>query len=400
MALKEEVLTQQVGTSWANILQDVGYLYNVPDISYDTIAEMLKDETVQAALRFHVLNILNYLGAYTHDDEKIKELVNYAFEAMETTLDLAMERLLFFQKAYGFAVGELVWKIEGDKLLLKKIVPLPPQTVQFRIEKGEITSVVQMVPGKTIEIPVEKVIILREGTKPYGESVLQYLYRAWKFKSVLFKFWAMAMERYATPVLVGKTTNPNNVSGLLRALENLWANGVIAVSGDVEVSTLEARNNVAEPFEKAVEYANMLIYRGLLIPQLLASTQGTGSYSLGEIHFKLFLSVLRREARKLAAEIIDQLVSKIIEYNFGPVDDYGRFLEQEEPSTDERSKLAQAIATLVQVGLLDPVRDSDWVRELLRFPNPQPTYSAEEEEEIWQMLQQSHRHLKEQSAES
>lgn len=399
MAAKEGVLTQQVGTSWANILQDVGYLYNIPEISYDTIREMLKDETVQAALRFHVLNILNYLGSYTHDDSQIEELVNRAFEHLDTTLELTLEKLLFFEKAYGFAVGELVWENVDGQLLLKKIVPLPPSTLQFEIQDTEIVGVRQVTPKKTVDIPVEKLLILREGNKPYGESVLQFLYRPWKFKSVLFKFWAIAMERYASPVLVGKTANPANVPNLLNELSTLWSNGVIAVSDDIEISTLEAKNSVTEPFEQAIEYANMLIYRGLLLPQLLASTRNVGSYALGEVHLKLFMASLRREARKLASELIDQVVARIIEYNIGPVEDYGRFLEQEEPSTDERAKLAQALSYLVQAGFLDPLKDSEWVRELLRFPNPQPEEEEMGDEDVWPLLEQSQKRWIEQKSE-
>jgi len=398
MAKKTGKLTQQVGTSWANILQDIGYLYNVPDISYDTIEEMLKDETIQAALRFHVLNILNYLGSYTHNDPDIEDLVNRAFENLDTTLELAMEKLLFYEKAYGFAVGELVWEVVDNQLLLKKIAPLPPSTLQIKIEDGAITGVRQYAPNKTVDIPVEKLIILREGNKPYGESMFQYLYRPWKFKSVLFKFWAMAMERYASPVLVGKTANPDNIDGLLQELQSLWSNGVIAVSSDIEIDTLEAKNSIAEPFEQAIEYANMLIYRGLLLPQLLASTRNVGSYALGEVHLKLFMSSLRREARKLSSEIIDQIVARIIEYNVGPVEDYGRFLEQEEPSTDERAKLAQALTYLVQAGFLDPVRDSEWVRELLRFPNPEPEEEMGDED-IWPLLERSQKRWIEQKSE-
>lgn len=387
--VKEKILTTQVGSSWANLLQDIGYLYNVPDITYDTIEEMLKDETVQAALKFHVLNILNYLGSYSHDDEVIENLVNRAFENLDTTLELAMEKLLFYEKAYGFAVGELVWEVVGNELLLKKIVPLPPSTLQFKMENGEIVGVVQMVPGKTVEMPMEKVIVLREGQKPYGESLFQYLYRPWKFKSVLFKFWAIAMERYASPVLVGKTADPAALDSLLEELQSLWSNGIIALTADEEVTTLEAKNSVAEPFEQAIEYANMLIYRGLLLPQLLASTRNVGSYALGEVHLKLFMSSLRREARKLSSELIDQVVARIIEYNVGVVEDYGRFLEQEEPSTDERAKLAQALTYLVQAGFLDPVRDSEWVRELLRFPNPEPEEEELGDEDIWSVLERS-----------
>lgn len=375
----------QIGTSWANILQDIGYIYNIPDVSYDVIHEMLKDETVLAGLKFNVMNVINFLGSYTNEDKEIEEFVNTNFENLDESFELVLERLLFYQKAYGFAVGELVWKSIGDRWYLKRIVPLPPSTLIFKYENNELVSVKQSA-GKEVEIPVEKLIILREGFKPYGESVLQSIYRAWKFKSVLFKFWAIAMERYASPVLLGKTADPNKLDDLLNSLQLLWSNGVMAVSNDVEISTLEAKNSIAEPFESAIEYANVLIYRGLLLPQLLAGVKDTGSYSLGEVHMQLFLSTIKQQAKKLANELLDQVVARIIEYNYGPVDNYGKFLEKEELTVEDKSRLAQTVSLLVQTGIIDPVTDSKWVRELFHFPN------AEEEnveEDVWNILERS-----------
>lgn len=393
----------QVGTSWANLLQDIGYLYNIPDISYDTIYSMLKDETVKAALKFNVLNIINFLGTYSHENKEIEDFVVANFENLDESFELVLEKLLYYEKAFGFAVGELVWEAVGDKWMLRKIVVLPSDTLSFKYKNKEIVAVRQSA-GTEVDIPVDKVIILREGYKPYGESSLQAIYRAWKFKSVLFKFWAIAMERYAAPVLIGKTSDPNKIDDLLQNLQSLWSNGVLAIPDDITIDTLEAKNSIAEPFENAIEYANMLIYRGLLLPQLLAGTKNTGSYSLGEVHLKLFLSSVKQQAKKLSNEIIDQLVAKIIEYNFGPVESYGRFLEKEELSVEDKSRLAQAINILIQSGVLDPSIDNDWIRELFHFPVSEELSKEpdifEEEDEAWNTLEKSGKLLEGQKDES
>ena len=385
----------QIGTSWANILQDIGYIYNIPDVSYDVIHEMLKDETILAGLKFSVLNVINFIGSYVHKDKEIEEFVKMNFENMQESFELVLERLLFYEKAFGFAVGELVWEAVGDKWMLKRIVPLPSDTVAFKFENGEIVSVLQMA-GEQVEIPAEKLLILRSGYKPYGESSLQAVYRAWKFKNVLFKFWAIAMERFASPVLVGKTDDPNKLDDLLNSLQLLWSNGVIAVPSDVTIETLEAKNSIAEPFENAIEYANVLIYRGLLLPQLLAGVKDVGSYSLGEVHFRLFLSTVKQQAKKLANELLDQAVAKIIEYNFGPVEDYGTFLEKEELSVEDKSRLAQTFGVLVQSGIIDPTVDNKWIRELFHFPQNEDNNF---EVDVWNILESSGKHTEEQKTE-
>ncbi|SHE47807.1 Protein of unknown function [Marinitoga hydrogenitolerans DSM 16785] len=367
MEVKKEELTKQIATTWAALRQDVSEIMNIPDLDNDTIKNMLRDETISSALNFLTKNIINFIGEYVHEDEEKNAFVNTNFENLDISLEVISERILTDAIAYGFSVSELVWELKNNKLYLKKIIPLDPSTISFYLSDGEIIKIIQKTSNKNIEIPVEKCFIFRLNQRElYGKTELEKIYRAWKFKSIMFKFWAIAMERYAMPIAHGKTLG--DTEELLNALKSIWSQGVIATDPETEIELLEPKSTIADSFEKSIEYTNMLIYRGLLLPQLLAGTQNVGSYSLGKVHMDLFLSSVRKMAKYYSENLIDSVVAKMIEYNFADVKSYGRFLEAEQPSNDERTKLAQVVNTLINTGIVDPIEDNDWIRDLFKFP--------------------------------
>ncbi|APT75282.1 hypothetical protein LN42_01910 [Marinitoga sp. 1137] len=380
MEVSKEQLTNQIATTWAALRQDVGEIMNQPDLDSETIKNMLKDETVSSALNFLSKNIVNFIGEYIHEDEDKNNFVKENFENLDTSLEIVSERILADSIAYGFSVSELVWELKNNKLYLKRIVPLDPTTITFVLDKGEIVKVVQKTSNKNIEIPAEKCFIFRLNQRElYGKTELEKIYRPWKFKSVLFKFWAIAMERYAMPIAHGKTLG--DVDELLDALKTIWSQGVIATDPETTIELLEPKATIADSFEKSIEYANMLIYKGLLLPQLLSGTQNVGSYSLGKIHMDLFLSSVRKIAKYYSENIIDSVVAKILEYNYSDVNNYGQFLESEQPTNDERVKLSQVISVLVNTGIVDPIEDNDWIRDLFKFPKNEDTQKVDEEDE-------------------
>lgn len=387
LPLTKEELASQFSYSWASLLQDVGEIYAMTDFTIETAQEMLRDETIYSGLHFFSVNVGNAIGEYAHDNPEIQEFVQENFENLDRSFELVISDMVMKTKTYGFCAAELVWEPRGTKLYLKRIVPLEPLRTTFKLESGNLAAVVQYAARGRVEIPVEKTFILRNSPELYGKSALEPVYRAWKMKKVLFKFWAIAMERYAVPVLYGKTSG--DTDALAQALGSLWSRGVIAASPDVEIQVLEPKSSVAETFAKAIEQLDLLIYRGLLLPRLLGGPTTVGSYALGKVHMDLFLSSVRREARLVAEEVIDQIVAKIIDYNFADINSYGRFLESGDMSIDDKQKLAATLVSLAQAGIIDPVQDEEWIRSMLNFPVPETGEESGEKEEAWEITQQA-----------
>ena len=80
-----------------------------------------------------------------------------------------------------------------------------------------------------------------------------------------------------------------------------------------------------------------------MIPSLLFDNGDTGSYSLGQEHYKLFDVSLEALLSLLTEALLEQLVRPLIEWNFGTMDYYGEF-EIKATSLDTQEKLDAMLA--------------------------------------------------------
>jgi len=366
---KKTISATQLANPFGILNEYLGEVWADSDIPLNYYKEMVeKDETVAASLEFLAFNTANKIGSYVHPDPQIQEFVRKALENMETPLENLITRMVVNALVYGFAVAEIVWKIDGDKYTIRKIEVIPSETLHAKVDNYEITAFIQTTTREKVVIPREKTIFIKMGSGVLGQSSLRRAWRAYRFKSALFKFWAIAMERYSMPILYGQTTDAEK---LVEDLKNLWMNGVIATDTATDIKLLEPKVNIAGEFRDAIEYANQLIARSLLVPPLLLSTERSGAYSLGRVQMNLFLSAVERLAKIVSEALLNDLIQKIITYNFSNVAEFGSFLFRSQPSPEDMSRLALAFNQLVGAGVLDVNTDGDWIRSMLGAPKQQ-----------------------------
>lgn len=356
-------------TGWFQILDEIWKISDVPMSEYE---RMLHDESVAAALDLLVHNTRMKIGDYVHPDSEITSFVNANFEHLEEGLPQVLNKLLRNLFAYGYAVGELVWDAT-DKLMLKKIIVLDSSAISFVLEGNKnggknIGAVKYRTLEDEVVIPIWKCILLQRdrGTDGFGRSILRRAYRAYKFKEILFKYWAVAMERYAAPILYGRTSgDPEKMANVLK---DVWRNGVVAVYETDNVGVIEPKHNVGETFQQVIEYANTLIFRALLIPQLLVKQENVGAYSLAKVHLEVFDRYITEEAKQVADVFIDQVVARILEYNFSNVEEYGCFVAKQKIPLEMMQTLTNVFVQLMNVGVLDPIADNEYIRNSLNIP--------------------------------
>lgn len=378
--LSERQLQKQLSATWSNLLAQFGEVFEVRELSQDEIKDMLRDESIVSGVKFFALNVASFISNYMHPDPNISFFVRSNIETLDRSLELVVSQIVFDMAVYGYSVSELVWSVKNDSIRLRRIVPLDPSTVTFKVENGEIVTAVQKTAQGDIEIPVEKTLIVRNGRGVYGESLLVPIYRVWRFKKMLLRLWAIAMERYAIPVIVGKT--PGDLEELAADLRTLWSNGVIATRPNVELDLLEPKAGIASVFINAIDELDTLIYRGLSMPRMLIGNIATGSYALGKVHQDMFITVVKQTASAVAAEIIDQVVTKLLMYNYGELESYGSFAIARSMSAAEMQLFSTAINALVNSGIIKPERDGHWVRQMMGLPS----YNDEEGDMITRML--------------
>lgn len=118
---------------------------------------------------------------------------------------------------------------------------------------------------------------------PYGEALLSRLYWAWYFRSNGWKFWGKFLERFGTPLLVGKSTEP---AKMVAALLMAHSNAVVGVGREDSVEAVGVPSgNSGQTFEIFEQAAVRRIQKVVLGQTLSSGTDGgAGSRALGQVH--------------------------------------------------------------------------------------------------------------------
>ena len=347
--------------------QIIGYINNPDPVSY--YREMVQtDATIAACLEFVSLSVVSKLGDYTHPNKDIQDFIRTNFEQLEGSFVDTCKSLMSFLWA-GYAVAEIVTEVKDDRVWLHSLPILPAENVRFKLDEdpgslnyGALAEVIQN-PQMVSEthLPAEKCLIIRNDypgsaeQSPYGLSRLKCVLSIYAAKTEAEKNWAYALGRYGSPILQYELENPAQkvktsdgriMTAFEQAQEQVNAagelKGVVSFKGN-NLQMIYPPAGIGEGFKKACDYYNRLIMRGLLIPSLLFDNGDTGSYSLGQEHYKLFDVSLDAILSILTEAILEQLVRPLIDWNFGEQENYGSF-EVKATSLDTEEKLDAMLA--------------------------------------------------------
>jgi hypothetical protein len=243
----------------------------------------------------------------------------------------------------------------------------------------------------TVKITKDKVIHLRSSTtgkfnNPYGRSVLRRAYKSWVAKDAFLKMWIIAADRKGTPLTVGYAAPNETViqenqqshgpdgapqlmdtaSAMANTFKHLHNESFIVLPGKkgetYEVEALQTQGDM-NVFKDGVEYFNKSMMRALLIPPLVMGTgDGSGSWSLGSEHKKIFNQIIDGKLKPYKQDILDQLIQPLIAYNFPRKlwEKHGNgdfLLEEYDPEVME--KLAGIFSQLTTDGYMSPENQVD-----------------------------------------
>ena len=121
--------------------------------------------------------------------------------------------------------------------------------------------------------------------QPYGKALLTVVYWLDFFRKNGFKFWAKFLERFGTPILLGKCKD-SDPSEMNQALLNAHAQSVISIDAedDVQILSAASSSNAGTSFETFNNTIIRQIQKVILGQTLTSGTDGTGSRALGEVH--------------------------------------------------------------------------------------------------------------------
>jgi SPP1 gp7 family putative phage head morphogenesis protein len=310
------------------------------DTSYSIYEEMGLDDQVKCCLQIKRdlivgsgFSIKSEEPDESHDDI-IKDIRSALEDDVEVPFEDIVDEILSGDK-YGFSLSEKIFKDRDDgSLTIKNVKTRHPATWLIHTDKqGNVTKYEQRGVTKNLVINPKSLIHYvnnRAFQNPYGQSDLRAAYNAWFTKRQVIKFYAIYLEKAASPTPVARYDagiQKAAIDDIYNALKSFQAKTALVVPKTIEMDYLESKT-AGEAYEKALNLLNMWIGRAMMIPDLLGfqgSETGGGSYSLGKDQIRvLFLHILRRR-RTVEALINKHIVWPIVAYNHGLVENYPKF---------------------------------------------------------------------------
>lgn len=273
--------------------------------------------------------------------------------------------------------GATWWGI--DRLRLK-----PFDTFTFKVDEyGNFLGVVQKMTAREQELDIKQFIHFTmnpDYDEHYGSSELNEAYRAWFSKDMAIKYRNMWLERHAggfiqAKIKDGLTLSQADETKLKAVMANINVTTSMIVPNAVDIDISYPVNNVA--YKDAIQDADMMIARALLVPNLLGvSPQGQhGSLAQSDTQLEAFLWTLEADSSRLEDALNEQLFKQLGDANFG--DNNWPRIKFKPISESKKFELIKVWKDLVTAGAVQHTdTDEDHIRQLLEFPEPGEVVSS------------------------
>lgn len=216
----------------------------------------------------------------------------------------------------GYSVQEAVYQQYDTHIGLQWIGEKPMQWFEPKNDGRLILRSDGVGVEKAVDQHVKFFLTRRKATyeQPYGKPLLSSLYWLHFFKQNGFKFWAKFLERFGTPILLGKC-NKTETEDMSHALLNAHAQSVLSIDilDDVQVLS-NGSGNAGASFEIFDTTIKRQIQKLILGQTLTSGTDGTGSRALGEVHENVRKDKLKSDIR-LVTPTVQAVVNALCDVN-------------------------------------------------------------------------------------
>lgn len=367
-------------TFFAGLIGETGE-YN-PDLKFPDCINVYNkmrrsDAMVFATLQVIKLPVLSVDWQVKCDREDVKEFVEEQLFHRINFKQFLRQALLMLD--YGFMLFEKIWKVEGNKIVLRKLAARMPSSLwKWNVEDDELVGITQLVwkDGKYEQpfIPRWKLVLFninQEGNNWEGNSILRSAYSHWYIKQQLYKIDAIAKERHGVgipkvklPEIYGDddVTQAENLAKNLKAGEQAY----IVEPPGYEVGILEQAGR-SEDCLPSIQHHNEMIAMNILASFLVFGTTRTAARATAVVLEDLFLQSLEGILAELAETINEDIIRQLVEWNFGE----GIQVHISPGSVRKRrvGELSAAVSALVRAGALRPDTDvENFLRRIIGLP--------------------------------
>lgn len=238
---------------------------------------------------------------------------------------------------YGFSVSEKQFKLKDDNsLTLKSIKTRNPVSWIFHQDKfGDVIRYEQQGAGSEFSsVDPNSIIHFINNSRfgnPYGKSDLRAAYAAYFIKTQIIKFYAIFLEKAASPIpkaKYDKSATPEQVDEIYNAIKKFQTSTAIVFPDNFDLDFLEASGDHGSSYTDGINMMNMFIGRALFVPDLLGFQGGPttgGSQALGREQMVIFFKHIMRRRRLLENLVNVHIIKPIVTWNYGDIENYPKF---------------------------------------------------------------------------
>lgn len=296
---------------------DVDEVLRQAGLSRQRLSVLMTDDEISQAMETRLDAVLNAPWRFIEDHGEqtifLKELfTKWHFEIVSGAWEAC---------PYGYSVLEANYKIdENNRFTLAEIMVKPLEWFEPK-NNGEL---IFRKPQSSAEVNVFKTYPLKffltrrkpSYKQPYGEALLTKLYWIWYFKTSSTKFWVKFLERFGSPLLIGKVGGQNrkqqDIDAMTAALLNAHAQSILSIPAEDEVTTVGTNFSGAgaSAFEAFDKVMVRRVQKVVLGQTMTSENDGGGSKALGVVHNEVRMDKRNSDLRMISPtvqELIDAL---------------------------------------------------------------------------------------------
>jgi hypothetical protein len=359
-----------------------GYLPRKDKYPIALYSRMLRENPKAAiAAELRALFMLSLMQDYRHPDEAITDEVLRSLNGIKGSWQATKLKLLQFMP-FGFSFAEKSYKVFDKKASLQEIKSLNQEYTFFECDRsGEMSRVRYAIAAKEYYIPYESGIhfinqeYLIPGYDPYGIALCDRAISYWQLHKIIMSALAIAGQRQATPLLIGKTDTASSVllfghdgrplivdgqqltvnkgEMFKRDLAEAENSSVLVIDRLDEILAIASQTD-GQFLRSVLYYLDSAMLWCFFISPVVAGTSesGLGDSSLIKGHLDVLRTVGRSQMRIFGDGLIEGLIRPMLEFNHGAMDNCGSFPVIEQDNTNTIA-LLNAIANAIQKGTFD-----------------------------------------------
>lgn len=320
----DERWLKQIAVNEDKVLGLEGYS---PDLQlYDGL---LDDDIAMSALQQRQLDVISrdWIVEPGADDAQSKAAADHLRENLKRIAWDEICTKMLFARWYGYSVGEAMWQIGVDgKLELANV--FVPNRGHFAFTNAGCLVFRNPEKSEGEPVPDRKFWTMKCGgthdSQHYGVGLAHWCYWPIYFKRNVVKFWALFLEKFGMPTVVGKfppgwENDEKKLGELLQALAAIGTDAAVTVPIGAEIEAFEgARSGSgASSYNEFVETMNAALTRVILSQTMTseAGPAGLGS-SQADVQERKGLAIAQSDSDLLHESFNGSIGKWLTEWNF------------------------------------------------------------------------------------